>query len=82
MHLAVCAVAPVLGLGSRLVLHHVVEHEAQSASDPETNSVTLGVRFSSTVPGTVSAIRFYQSSSNRGPHTGALWSATGKLWPM
>ncbi|PKH37442.1 DUF4082 domain-containing protein [Nocardioides alpinus] len=39
--------------------------------------LTLGVRFSSTVDGTVSAVRFYKGPNNTGTHTGTLWSATG-----
>ena len=41
------------------------------------NAVTLGVRFSSQVDGTVSAIKFYKGPNNTGSHTGALWSAGG-----
>ena len=40
-------------------------------------SVTLGVKFSSTQAGTVSAIRFYKSTANTGTHTATLWSAGG-----
>jgi hypothetical protein len=39
--------------------------------------ITLGVRFSSAVAGTVSGVRFYKSTGNTGTHTGTLWSATG-----
>jgi hypothetical protein len=38
---------------------------------------TLGVRFSSSVAGTVSGVRFYKSTGNTGTHTGTLWSSTG-----
>ena len=38
---------------------------------------TLGVRFTSTVAGTVSGIRFYKSTGNTGTHTGTLWTGTG-----
>ena len=48
-------------------------------SDPERNGVTLGVKFSSGVEGTVTAIRFYKSTRNVGPHTGQLWTASGRL---
>ena len=48
-----------------------------SVSDP--NSVELGVRFSSTQNGTISAIRFYKGPSNTGAHTAHLWSSTGTL---
>ncbi|WEO76936.1 DUF4082 domain-containing protein [Cryobacterium sp. SO2] len=39
--------------------------------------VTLGVRFSSSVAGTVSAIKFYKSAGNTGSHTGTLWGPNG-----
>jgi len=39
--------------------------------------VTLGVRFSSSVAGTISGVRFYKSAGNTGTHTGTLWSAAG-----
>lgn len=38
---------------------------------------TLGVRFTSSVAGTVSGIRFYKSTGNTGTHTGTLWDANG-----
>lgn len=43
-------------------------------SDP----VTLGMRFSTDKPGTVTGIRFYKGPGNTGTHTGALWSASGQ----
>ncbi|MHB1063935.1 MAG: DUF4082 domain-containing protein [Georgenia sp.] len=44
---------------------------------PDSNAVTLGVTFTATTPGTVSAVRFYKGPGNVGTHTGALWSAGG-----
>lgn len=44
---------------------------------PDPQAVTLGVRFTAAVPGTISAIRFYKGPGNTGAHTGALWSAGG-----
>jgi hypothetical protein len=41
------------------------------------NSVELGVKFSSSVAGNVTGVRFYKSAANTGTHTGTLWSATG-----
>src|SRR5690242_15417867 len=43
-------------------------------ADPESISVELGVQFKSARNGDVSAIRFYRSAANTGPHTGTLWS--------
>jgi len=41
------------------------------------NAVTLGLKFYSDVPGTVTAVRFYKGPQNTGSHVGALWLATG-----
>ena len=43
------------------------------------NSNNLGVSFSSTVPGTVTGIRFYKAQTNTGTHVGDLWSSGGQL---
>ena len=43
----------------------------------DTSSVTLGMAFSSDVPGTVIGVRFYKASGNGGTHVGDLWSSTG-----
>ncbi|MFC8682211.1 DUF4082 domain-containing protein [Microbacterium ureisolvens] len=47
------------------------------ASAADSALVTLGVKFSPTTAGVVSAIKFYKGSANLGAHTGALWSADG-----
>jgi uncharacterized protein DUF4082 len=49
------------------------------ASDPDTGSVELGLRFQSSTAGSVIGVRFYKGSSNTGTHTGHLWSSTGTL---
>jgi hypothetical protein len=49
------------------------------ASDPDTNSVELGVKFSSDTAGSISGIRFYKSAGNTGTHVAHLWSSTGNL---
>ncbi|NKL29845.1 DUF4082 domain-containing protein [Rhizobium leguminosarum bv. viciae] len=43
----------------------------------DTAAVELGVKFQSSVAGTVSGIRFYKSSLDTGTHSGSLWSSTG-----
>jgi LPXTG-motif cell wall-anchored protein len=40
--------------------------------------IEVGVKFSSDVDGTVSALRFYKGAQNTGEHTGSLWTADGK----
>jgi hypothetical protein len=40
-------------------------------------SVELGVKFRSDVPGQITGIRFYKATANTGTHIGSLWSSTG-----
>jgi hypothetical protein len=42
-----------------------------------TASVTVGLKFYSDVPGSVTGVRFYKGTRNTGTHTGTLWTATG-----
>jgi hypothetical protein len=42
-------------------------------------SYELGTRLFSTVPGKITAIRFWKASSETGTHVGRIWSATGVL---
>jgi hypothetical protein len=41
--------------------------------------VELGMKFTASVGGTISGIRFYKLANDTGPHTGSLWSSTGTL---
>jgi beta-glucanase (GH16 family) len=43
----------------------------------DSNAVELGVKFTSSVTGYITSIRFYKSSQNTGTHTGTLWTSTG-----
>ena len=47
------------------------------AEDP--SSVELGVKFTSSVAGSVTGIRFYKAAANTGTHVGSLWTSTGTL---
>ncbi|MDJ0312310.1 DUF4082 domain-containing protein [Arthrobacter sp. H35-D1] len=47
--------------------------------DPDTVSVELGAKFTTSQDGTVTAIRFYKSRENSGPHVVKLWSPTGRV---
>jgi N,N-dimethylformamidase beta subunit-like, C-terminal/Domain of unknown function (DUF4082)/Bacterial Ig domain len=49
------------------------------ASNNDPNGIEVGVRFRSTSAGYIKGIRFYKGSSNVGPHTGKVWTATGTL---
>ncbi|MGW3149706.1 DUF4082 domain-containing protein [Streptomyces sp. NPDC001177] len=41
------------------------------------SSVELGVKFRTTVAGSITGVRFYKSPANTGTHIGSLWSASG-----
>ena len=48
-----------------------------TVNDP--NPIELGVQFSASTAGSITALRFYKGPQNTGTHTGNLWSATGTL---
>ena len=50
-----------------------------NASDGPTTNYELGTVFTSAVTGNITAIRFWKSGSESGPHTGNVWSSTGQL---
>ena len=50
-----------------------------TAADPDPNAVELGVKFTADVPGLITGIRYYKSSTNTGTHTATLWSSAGAL---
>ncbi|MDR7309239.1 hypothetical protein J2S40_000297 [Nocardioides luteus] len=50
----------------------------QTASSNDSDAVELGTAFTSSVAGTVTAIRFYKGTGNTGTHTGSLWSSSGQ----
>ncbi len=48
------------------------------ASWNDSAGVEVGMKFQSSVGGSVSGVRFYKGATNTGTHTGSLWSATGQ----
>lgn len=50
-----------------------------SPSEADPNAVTLGLKFYTTQPGTISAIRFYRGHSNSHGYTARLYTAAGAL---
>jgi hypothetical protein len=48
-------------------------------ADSDTANVTLGTVFTSRSNGSITAIRYYKSAPNTGPHTGQLWAGNGSL---
>lgn len=61
---------PLTIFGSALPVHAVV-------ADP--NAVSLGVKFFATVPGTISAVRFYRGHKNANGYTVSLYTAGGSV---
>lgn len=49
------------------------------ASDSDTNSVELGVKFRSDISGFITGIRFYKGPNNGGTHVATLWSSSGDV---
>ncbi|HVT28291.1 MAG TPA: DUF4082 domain-containing protein, partial [Lacipirellulaceae bacterium] len=45
----------------------------------ESDSLEVGVKFTSDTDGYITGIRFYKSAKNTGTHIGSLWSSTGQL---
>jgi hypothetical protein len=43
------------------------------------SSVVLGMKFTSSLGGRVTGVRFYKAAANTGTHVGALWTAGGQL---
>ena len=52
---------------------------ANNLTADDGNAVELGVKFSTSTPGTIVGLSFYKNSINVGPHTAELWDATGNL---
>ena len=48
-------------------------------TDSDINSVELGVKFQTSVAGTITDIRFYKGPFNVGTHVANLWTSTGTL---
>lgn len=48
------------------------------SSDPDSQTVELGVVFNSDQDGSIVGIRYYRSYQNKGTHTGSLWTSTGQ----
>ena len=60
--------------GHRLRLRHAIHDRLRRSVSTE-----LGVKFTPSVSGTVTGVRFYKATTNVGTHVGSLWSTTGTL---
>ena len=49
-------------------------------ADSDSGNVELGVRFNVSVPGSVVGLRYYKGATNRGTHTGTLWTSRALVW--
>ncbi len=79
------------GTGSAIVNMTVTEPSANTQTifaasdvpanlnDPDRVELNLGVRFTSSLGGTITGIKFYKGANDVGTHTGSLWSSTGTL---
>lgn len=63
--------------GARTVSFYDDADQPTLLQDADTVPVTLGVRFASSVPGTVTGVRFFKGPGNTGTHVGALWAVGG-----
>ncbi|MGC4121293.1 MAG: DUF4082 domain-containing protein [Myxococcales bacterium] len=45
----------------------------------DTGAIELGLKFKSSVAGSVAGVRFYKASGNTGTHVGRLWTTSGSL---
>ena len=48
-------------------------------SDPDPNSVNLGVKFLATEGGAITGLKYYKGAGDTGTHVGSLWTSTGTL---
>ncbi|WP_214409858.1 DUF4082 domain-containing protein [Sphaerisporangium fuscum] len=46
-------------------------------AENDSSALELGVRFTSSVAGYITGVKFYKGTGNTGTHTGTLWSADG-----
>lgn len=73
---AILVPAPPIAEATVSILNHRVMPAIPVDSD--TAGVELGVRFTSTRPGTITAIEFYRNSAQKAAYTGSVWSASGR----
>ena len=64
-------------VGSSGTSYSLISATPTTAAENDSGAVEVGMAFSSSLAGTVSAIRFYKGTGNTGTHTGSLWSSTG-----
>jgi uncharacterized protein DUF4082 len=67
--------APVPPVGAKTIMGS--QTPAVTAYN-DTSAMEVGVRFRSSVAGTVRGIRFYKGNENTGAHTGKVWTSAGQ----
>ncbi len=50
-----------------------------TASDPDVQSIEVGVKIRADVNGSITGIRFYKAANNTGTHVASLWKSDGTL---
>ena len=51
----------------------------QTVDSGDTSGITVGVKFTTSVSGSVTGVRFYKAQANTGTHIGSLWTTSGTL---
>ncbi|HEY9528173.1 MAG TPA: DUF4082 domain-containing protein [Anaerolineales bacterium] len=74
---AVCLIICTEAIGQTTSLWANATPGTQAVTN-DNASVTLGLKFYSDMPGSVTGVRFYKGPYNTGPHVGTLWSSAGK----
>ena len=69
----------VIGTGETILTSSQISQASSSRSGNDGSAIELGVKFRTSVGGTITGLRFYKSSTNTGTHIGQLWSSTGTL---
>ncbi len=71
--------APVSTTTATVFTSQQTVQPTSSQSGNDGNAIALGMKFRANTNGSVTALRFYKSSTNTGTHIGQLWTSTGTL---
>lgn len=72
-----CVGATLPASGQSTIFSSTSKPTAVDSND--SGAVELGVKFVATTNGSITGLRFYKASTNKGTHVAHLWSATGTL---
>jgi hypothetical protein len=71
--------APVSTTRATVFTSQQTVQPTSSQSSNDGSAIALGMKFRANTNGSVTALRFYKSSTNTGTHIGQLWSSAGTL---